>query len=88
MKSLLTEAFEFVAAFYGYPKADNVDELRFKVWCVKMANRRINSAQQLKILPPTQPIFEKHFLRAHLQAAIWRASLSSSPPEMDPPAHG
>ena len=88
VKDLLTEAYEFVAACYGYPKEDNVEELRFKVWSVKMANSRINSAPQLKILPPTQPVFEKHVLRAHLQAAIWRASLSSSPPEMDPLAYG
>ena len=53
-----------------------------------MANSKLNSAPQLKILPPTNVVFEQHVLRAHLQAAIWLASLKSSPPGFDPLAYG
>ena len=86
--SVFTEANSFLAACYGYPQEANMNELRFAIWSSKMANSKLNSAPQLKILPPTNVVFEQQMLRAHLQAAIWMASLKSSPPGFDPLAYG
>ena len=65
-----------------------METLRFRVWSNKMANSKLNSAPQLKILPPTQSVFELHVARAHLQAAIWKGSLKQSPLDLDPLTHG
>ena len=35
LTSVFTEAFNFVAACYGYPKEDNINALRFTVWSAK-----------------------------------------------------
>ena len=36
----------------------------------------------------TQPALEQHVHRAHFQAAIWRAALYRSPPQLNPLDHG
>ena len=88
MTTLYNESAKFLASCYGYPDEDNMETLRFRVWTVKMANSKLNSAPQLKVLPPTQSAFELHVARAHLQAAIWKESLKQSPPDLNPLSHG
>ena len=85
---LYNESARFLSSCYGYPDEENMETLRFRVWSNKMANSKLNSAPQLKILPPTQSVFELHVARAHLQAAIWKGSLKQSPPDLDPLSHG
>ena len=48
-----------------------------------MANSKLNLAPQLKILPPTEAVFELHVARTHLQAVIWKGSLKLSPADLD-----
>ena len=39
------------------------------LWFKEMSNQKLNSAPDLKVLPPTSEAFEQHILRAHFQAA-------------------
>ena len=85
---LCNESAKFLSSCYSYPDEKNMETLRFRVWSNKMANSKLNSAPQLKILPPTQSVFELHVARAHLQAAIWKGRVKQSPPDLDPLSHG
>ncbi len=62
--------------------------LRYLVWISKMANHRLTSAPELRVLPPTSEAFKQHVLRAHFQAAIWRSALQPDPPAISPLQYG
>lgn len=62
--------------------------LRYVVWSSKMSNNKLNSAPDLKVLPPTTETFEKHVCRAHLQTGIWRCALNPDPPDLNPVYYG
>ena len=74
----------FITSCYGYPQETDMTSLRYMVWTNKMGNHKLNSAPQLRVLPPTTEAFEQHVYRAHLQAAIWRCALQADPPDMNP----
>ena len=59
-------------------------ELRYKVWLAKMSNKNLQSAPKLKLLPPTTEAFVEHVYRAHLQTALWKSSMDSDPPHINP----
>lgn len=70
-ETIRLQATAFVASCYGHPSCEsNTTALRYEVWLKKMSNHKLNSAPDLKVLPPTSEAFEQHVLRAHLQAAI------------------
>ena len=88
LPEVISEATAFYAACYGYQETEDMSAIRFDVWSSKMANKKLTSAPELKTLPPTTAAFIQHVLRAHLQAAIWRAALDPDPPLIDPTSHG
>ena len=88
MPNVMCEATKFIAACYGFPLEDNMTSLRYVVWSSKMSNTKLNSAPDLKVLPPTMETFEKHVHRSHLQAAIWRCALNPDPPDINPAHYG
>jgi len=88
LPDVISEATAFFAACYGSQETEDMSAIRFDVWSSKMANKKLTSAPELKTLPPTTVAFIQHVLRAHLQAAIWRAALDPDPPLIDPTSHG
>ena len=62
--------------------------VRADVWSKKMAKPKLTKAPELKSLPPTKEAFELHFLRAHIQTAIWKSANDSRPPELEPTTKG
>ena len=78
----------FVASCYGFPSESNMTSLRYMVWTSKMANHKLNSTPNLRVLPPTREAFDEHVCRAHLQAAIWKCALDADPPDLDPVKYG
>ena len=83
-----TQCTMFVTSCYGYPNQPDMTSLRYKVWTNKMSNHKLNSAPKLRILPPTTEAFDQYVKGAHLQAAIWRSTLDSDPPKLDPVDYG
>ena len=79
MAEVVAEATKFIAACYGYPSEDNMTSLRYAVWSM-MAELKLNSAPDFKVLPPTSEVFGEHVYKSHLQAAIWRFALDAYPP--------
>ena len=53
-----------------------------------MSNPKLNSAPDLKALPPKSEAFEEHVYRAHLQTAVWKAALDVNPPSVNPVHYG
>ena len=62
--------------------------LRHQVWVSKMGNNKLNAAPELKVLPPTSAAFLELTKRAHLQVAIWKASLCKDPLKLNPTEYG
>lgn len=85
---IIAEATKFVASCYGFPRETDMTTLRYKVWTAKMGNHKLNTAPELRVLPPTSETFKEHVLRSHLQAAIWRSYIDANPPQMDPTHYG
>ena len=56
-----------VCQLYGAKGQSNINDLRYKMLCVKAA--------QSSLLPPCRDALQKHILRANYQAAIWRQAL-------------
>ena len=84
LDTILRDATKFIACCYGSRENKSMSDARYEVWTTKMANKRIKTAPPLKTLPPTTEAFRQHVLRAHLQAAIWRAALKADPPDLSP----
>ena len=53
-----------------------------------MSNPKLNSAPDLKALPPKNEAYEEHVYRAHLQTAVWKAALDADPPSINPVHYG
>ncbi len=88
MDDVIAESTKFIAACYGYPDATDMSKLRYKVWSNKMGNKKLNSAPELKVLPPTSEALGEHIYRAHLQTAIWRSFKNADPPNVNPAHYG
>ena len=86
--SVILQSVAFVASCYGHQNESNMTALRYLVWIGKMANHRLTSAPELRVLPPTTEAFEQHVFRAHFQAAIWRSALLPDPPALNPLQYG
>ena len=80
LSNVISEATSFLAACYGSKERASMTAVRFDVWSQKIANKKLTAAPQLKALPPTTEAFTEHVHRAHVQAAIWRATLEADPP--------
>ena len=87
-EEVLQQSTSFIASCYGYHNENNMSSLRYKVWTNKTANRKLNSAPHLRVLPPTSEAFEQHVYRAHLQAAIFKFALHPDPPDLNPLDYG
>lgn len=86
--SVILQSVAFIASCYGHQNESNMTALRYLVWIGKMANHRLNSAPELRVLPPTSEAFKQHVFRAHFQAAIWRSALQPDPPALSPLQYG
>ena len=62
--------------------------LRYSVWLSKMSYPKLNSAPDLKALPPTTEVFEDYVYRSHLQTAVWKAARDVDPPSINPVHYG
>ena len=62
--------------------------LRMKVGTSKMENHKLNSAPELRSLPPTSEYIEKQILKALLQTAIWRLYKKKHHPQLNPTDYG
>ena len=66
----------------------NMSEVRGEVWSRRMGRKNVTKAPELKSLPPTKEAFKENVKRAHIQTAIWKSSLQSEPPALDPVGFG
>ena len=57
MDSVVCQSVAFIASCYGYHNEMNMTALRYRVWINKMANHSLNSAPELRILPPASEAF-------------------------------
>jgi len=63
---------------YGSTRSDiTLDELRHQIFSKKKVSPKI------KMLPPTEPAAEQHFLRAHFQYCLWKSAEEKDPPALD-----
>ena len=77
---LFDQVEQFVCHLYGSPHITNVNELRYKLFCLKAA--------QSSQLPLTQDALRQHTMHANYQAAVWHQSLQPRPPMPSPNGHG
>lgn len=82
MEALEATAVRFIARCYGSKSQGTMSEVRFCVWQHK-TSRGKSHRFKLASLPPTSSAFQLHVRRAHYQACLWKASLQSSPPNVD-----
>ena len=66
MVDVISECTLCVAACYGLLGSTDMMSLRFTVWLSKMSIPKLNSAPELKDLPPKIEAFEEYVYRAHL----------------------
>ena len=88
MVDVMSECTLFVAACCGSLGSTDMTSLRYTVWLFKMSNPKLNSAPDLKALPPKTEDFKEHVYRAHLQTAVWKAALDADPPSINPVHYG
>ena len=69
-----------VCSWYGYPGANNINDVRYAMFCCKAGD----SSQ----LPPTQNALQEHVHRANYQAAVWHRALEAEPDIPHPASHG
>ena len=84
MTEIISEATKFISVCYEYAGETNMTYLRFKVRLNEMGNCRLNSAPDLRVLPPTSKDFENHVYRAHYDTNIWRNFANAEPPNENP----
>jgi hypothetical protein len=81
------QASKFMAACYGASKCNTTSEARVKLWADKVGSAT-SQLPKLCSLPSTNSAFEENLKRAHLQTCIWKHSMESDPPDLDPLLHG
>ena len=88
-KDISEEATTFVSTFYGVKNKEfnNMSDVRFHVWSVKVG-RNTTVSPKLQALPPTTEAFLENVKRAHLQLAIWLSADTSDPPNLNPEEYG
>ena len=84
LEKIVEEATSFIGSCYGYEGFTSMSALRHQVWVSKMGNNKLYAAPELKVLPLTSAAFLEHTKRAHLQVAIWKASLCKDPLKLNP----
>ena len=84
---VMTQATSFILSCYGKSECSSLTEARQQVWASKVS-KNLACAPQLHSLPPTNEAFKQNVARAHLQVAIWRESLTSDQPSLDPTQYG
>ena len=62
----------------------NMSELWYKVWLKEMSNKNLQSPLQLKVLSLTNEAFIEHVYQAHIQTALWKSTIESDPPHLNP----
>ena len=67
---MIQAAEEFVCRIYGYKKMSSVNELRAKLFWMRL--RKNDRVPDLATLPPCSSTLRKHTTRAHYVAKIWR----------------
>jgi hypothetical protein len=50
---IVQQATVFISLCYGPKDADDISAVRFEMWTMKMSSKRLTSAPELKMLPPT-----------------------------------
>ncbi|KAK2153152.1 hypothetical protein LSH36_305g00040 [Paralvinella palmiformis] len=83
MDEVIEGSVRFIAACYGSHERTNMSAARYDIWTSKMANTKLTTALQLKILPPTTEAFGEHVHRAHFQVAIWCSALQQDPSNLN-----
>ena len=71
---------KFVCAMYGSPSTADVNELRYKRFCL-----RSSSSSQL---PPKRNALQKRIQRVKFLTAVWRRCLEARPDVVSPHQHG
>ena len=85
-RELIDKMEKFVVDLYGYPKLDNVNEVRSKIfWSHLKKKKKIVS---LSLLPPCQSSLELHIKRANYVATVWRQASNNVIIEDSPQSHG
>ena len=62
---------------------DNIAEMsdiRVNIWFKKMSQKKVITAPDLKVLPPTMEALKENGNRAYFQATIWKSASSANPP--------
>ena len=83
---IVQQATVFISLCYGPKDADDISAVRFEMWTMKMSSKRLTSAPELKMLPPTTQAFQLHVKRTHYQTALWTSALWKSALEIEPPS--
>jgi hypothetical protein len=84
----MDKATMFIGRCYGATEGESsktMSEIRVNIWRKK---NRTSRSIILEHLPPTTECFEPNVHRAELQAAVWRSSMMSKPPDLDVTKHG
>ncbi len=85
---IVQQATVFISLCYGPKDADDISAVRFEMWTMKMSSKRLTSAPEVKMLPPTIQAFQLHVKRTHYQTALWKSALEIEPPAIDPKDFG
>jgi len=65
-----------------------MSEVRDEVWSRMMDRKKVPRTTEFKSLSPSKEAFEKNTKQAHIQTAIWKSTLSSGLPALDPVGFG
>ena len=84
LKIFVAAATAFVAKCYGSTVQGSMSDIRYNIWLKKTSKRKVTVKPKLQTLPPTTEAFRENANRAHLQACIWKSTLSTDLPDMDP----
>jgi len=66
----------------------NMSEGRGEVWSRRMDRKKVTKTPEFKSLSPSKEAFENNTKQAHIQTAIWKSTLNTEPPALDPVEFG
>ena len=87
---LFSDLESFTCAMYGFPRFNNIDELRLFLLKKKCGNSNlltVSNNVDIASLPPCKKSLEQHIKRVNYQVAIWKRSHIANP-DIPPPTEG
>lgn len=82
-EDIITAGENAIGAMYGGKTSDTLDELRYRCFSTKVANKNMVQAVQAQSLPPTSAAAKFHNLRVYYQVQDWKGNTSLLPEDWD-----